>query len=135
MKALALVMLIATSASASPAADIPTQVKEAFALAEGMKMAVADYAAEHNAFPANNEEARLPAATLIQGRYVAQSAVDGSKMTFEFGPGSDASIQSKHLTMVGQLTDGKVSWSCQSEDLPASACPADCSCPSPSASP
>ena len=128
MKALALVMLIATSASASPAADVPTQVKEAFALAEGMKMAVADYAANHNAFPANNEEARLPAATLIQGRYVAQSAVDGPKIVFTFGPRSDASIQTKHLTLVGKITDGAVAWTCQSEDLPASACPSDCSC-------
>ena len=128
MKALALIMLIATSASASPAADIPTQVKEAFALAEGMKMAVADYAANHHAFPANNEEARLPAATLIQGRYVAQSAVDGPKIDFTFGPGSDASIQSKHLTLLGKITDGAVAWTCQSEDLPASACPSDCSC-------
>lgn len=135
MKALALVMLIATSASASPAADIPTQVKEAFALAEGMKMAVADYATNHNAFPANNEEARLPAPTLIQGRYVAQSAVDGPKIDFTFGPGSDASIQGKHLTLVGELTDAKVSWTCQSDDLPASACPSDCSCPPPSPSP
>jgi len=129
MKALALMMLIASSAAAAPpAADVQTQVKEAFALAEGMKMAVADYAANHNSFPANNEEARLPAATLIQGRYVAQSAVDGPKIVFTFGPGSDASIQSKHLTLVGKLTDGKVSWTCQSEDLPASACPSDCSC-------
>ena len=130
MKAVALMMLIASSAAAAPApaADVQTQVKEAFALAEGMKMAVADYAAKHNAFPANNEEARLPAATLIQGRYVAQSAVDSSKMTFEFGPGSDASIQSKHLTLLGKITDGAVSWTCQSEDLPASACPSDCSC-------
>jgi len=130
MKALALMMFIASSAAAAsaPAADVQPQVKEAFALAEGMKMAVADYTATHNAFPANNEEAHLPAATLIQGRYVAQSAVDGSKMTFEFGSGSDASIQSKHLTLVGNLTDGKISWTCQSEDLPASACPSDCSC-------
>ena len=130
MKAVALMMLMASSAAAAsaPAADVQTQVKEAFALAEGMKMAVADYAATHNAFPANNEEARLPAATLIQGRYVAQSAVDGPKIDFTFGPGSDASIQSKHLTLVGNLTDGEVSWTCQSEDLPASACPSDCSC-------
>ena len=130
MKAVALMMLIASSIAAAPttAADVPTQVKEAFALAEGMKMAVADYAANHNAFPANNEDARLPAATLIQGRYVAQSAVDGPKIVFTFGPRSDASIQTKHLTLVGKITDGAVAWTCQSEDLPASACPSDCSC-------
>jgi len=128
MKALAVLALLTSSAAAAPAADIPTQVKEAFALAEGMKMAVADYAAKHNAFPANNEEARLPAATLIQGRYVAQSAVDGPKIDFTFGPGADASIQSKHLTLLGKITDGVVAWTCQSEDLPASVCPSDCSC-------
>lgn len=130
MKAVALMMLIASSAVAAPtpAADVKTQIKEAFALAEGMKMAVADYAAKHNAFPVNNEEARLPAAALIQGRYVAQSTVDGSKMTFEFGPAADASIQGTHLTLLGKISDGAVGWTCQSEDLPASACPSDCSC-------
>lgn len=135
MKALTLMLFVVFAsasdlAAAAPPANVQTQVQEALALAEGMKMAVADYAAKHEAFPANNEEARLPAATLIQGRYVAQSAVDGSKLVFTFGPGSDASIQGKHLTLVGTLNaDKTIAWVCQSDDLPAAAaCPADCSC-------
>ena len=131
MKALALMMFIASSAAAAsaPAADVQTQVKEAFALAEGMKMAIADYASHHDALPANNEEASLPEAGMIQGKYVASATVSPSRIDFEFGPGADASIQSKHLTLIGTLNaDKTVAWACQSEDLPADACPTDCSC-------
>ena len=128
MKLLALALL-AASAAASAAADVKPQVQEAFALAEGMKMAIADYASHHDALPANNEEARLPEAGMIQGKYVASATVSPSRIDFEFGPAADASIQSKHLTLMGTLNaDKTVAWACQSEDLPADACPTDCSC-------
>lgn len=42
MKALAAFALLASSAAAASSAAIPAQIHEAFALAEGMKMAVAD---------------------------------------------------------------------------------------------
>jgi len=128
MKLLALALL-AASAAASAAADVKPQVQEAFALAEGMKMAIADYASHHDALPANNEEASLPEASMIQGKYVASATVSPSRIDFEFGPGADASIQSKHLTLMGTLNDDHtVVWTCQSHDLPTSACPRDCSC-------
>ena len=128
MKLLVLALLVATGA-VSAAADVKPQVQEAFALAEGMKMAIADYASHHDALPANNEEASLPEAGMIQGKYVASATVSPSRIDFEFGPGADASIQSKHLTLIGTLNaDKTVAWACQSEDLPADACPTDCSC-------
>ena len=128
MKLLVLALLVATGA-VSAAADVKPQVQEAFALAEGMKMAIADYASHHDALPANNEEASLPEAGMIQGKYVASATVSPSRIDFEFGPGADTSIQSKHLTLMGTLNaDKTVAWACQSEDLPADACPTDCSC-------
>jgi len=128
LKLLALALLT-SSAAVYAATDVKPQVQEAFALAEGMKMAIADYATNHNALPATNAEAQLPDAGMIQGKYVASSTVSPSRIDFEFGPGADASIQSKHLTLVGTLNaDKTVAWACQSNDLPADACPTDCSC-------
>lgn len=121
-------VLLAASFVASATPTVRPEVQEAFALAEGMKMAIADYASHHNSFPSNNAEAMLPDASMIQGLYVVRSTVSPSQIEFEFGPEADASIQSKHLILSGVLqNDRTIQWACQA-NLPQAACPDDCSC-------
>ena len=62
------------AAQSAPAAHHPSAaaVSEAFALFDGAKAAVADYGSHHGYdLPADNAAARLPAASLIAGKYVA----------------------------------------------------------------
>jgi type IV pilus assembly protein PilA len=117
-------------AGAQPHYSLPDQVKEALALADGMKVAVAEHLATKGVFPNDNGEAGLPDGSLIRGKFVTRATVHGEQIEFEFGGDADASLQGKHLLVVGKLLkDGNgLEWTCRSVELPASACPRSCDC-------
>lgn len=117
-------------AGAQPHYPLPDQVKEALALADGMKVAVAEYVATRGVFPSDNGQAGLPDSSLIRGKFVTSATVHGGQIEFKFGGDADASLRGKHLLMVGKLIkEGSgVEWTCRSVELPPSACPRSCDC-------
>ena len=128
-----LLTLVAASPTLTDYTDRKIQTREASFLADGMKVAVGEFVNKYNRLPASNEEAGLPAPTLIHGKYAASGAISGSRITFEFGPRADASLVGKHLffeavlRMKEQRVDS-IAWYCKSEDLPQEACPKSCTC-------
>jgi type IV pilus assembly protein PilA len=125
--------LIAAASGAPAGASLQAQVREAVLLADGMKIAVGEFVSKTNRMPASNEEAGLPAPTLIRGRYVASGAVSGSRISFEFGPGANSLLVSRHLFFEGipKMEEGRVvslMWICRSDDLAQEACPSSCDC-------
>jgi type IV pilus assembly protein PilA len=106
------------------------QVNEALALADGMKVAVAEHVATTGTFPDTNGQAGLPDSTLIRGKFVTSATVHGERIEFEFGGDADAALKGKHLIVVGKLLkEGNgLEWTCRSVELPASACPSSCDC-------
>jgi hypothetical protein len=125
--------LLAAAPGAPSSESLQAQVKEASSLADGMKVAVGEFVNNNNRLPASNEEAGLPAPTLIHGRYVASGAVSGSRISFEFGPGADRSLVGRHLFFEGILTseEGRfvsLAWRCKSDDIAQDACPKSCVC-------
>ena len=128
----ALALALCGGALAAGSKSPKEQAWEAVALADGMKTAVAHFAAKSGRLPTSNEEAGLPAPTVIHGRYASSGTVSGDRITFEFGPGADASLVARHLifdaSLKGEGERAEVTWTCRSEDIAQDACPNDCSC-------
>jgi type IV pilus assembly protein PilA len=125
--------LIAATSAVPSDTDPKAQLREASALADGMKVAVGEFIANNNRLPESNEEAGLPAPTLIRGRYVASGAISGPRIIFEFGPGADKSLVSRHVAYEAELhfEDGRfvsLMWRCKSEDIAQEVCPKSCVC-------
>ena len=126
-------ILIAATPAVPSDTDPKAQIREASALADGMKTAVGEFINNNNRHPESNEEAGLPAPTLIRGRYVASGTISGNRIIMEFGPGADKSLVSKHVFYEAEMhsEDGRfvsVMWRCKSEDIAQESCPKSCVC-------
>lgn len=99
-----------------------SQVTEAFNLTEGQKPAVVAAKAENGRCPSNGE-AGIAAATLIKGDYVDMVTVGQSSeglcsisATLKSGENTNINenIAGGTITLVGDITDGSVDWTCSS---------------------
>lgn len=130
----AILSTLIAATSAVPSDTGPkAQAREASVLADGMKVAVSEFIAQNNRLPKSNEEAGLPAPTLIRGRYVASGTISGPRISFQFGPAADKSLVSRHLFYEADMKfeDGRfvsLMWRCKSKDIAQEACPESCVC-------
>ena len=94
-----------------------SQMSEAFNLAGGQKGAVVETEANKGAWPANNAEAGIAAATDITGKYVAQVEVGTSGVitaTMKGAGSVSEKIQGKTLTLTPNKNEGSYDWKCSS---------------------
>lgn len=101
----------------------PEAVKEAFALFEGSKMAVEDYALHHDfRMPADNDAAGLPGdPDLMNGKFVRRVAVTHGVIAavLRDKPGSMATAGSVRVVPHADSTRKSLVWTCESPDIPA----------------
>lgn len=96
---------------------IRAQVSEGAVLADGVKVAVAEYYGNRNAYPADNAAAGLPDAAQLHGQYAQRVQVDDGVITVVYGGGvANPKISGKVLVYVPQDTGhGSLEWHCNTE--------------------
>jgi len=103
-------------------AATPEAVKEAFALFEGAKMAVADYAAHHDfRMPANNDAAGLPDdPNLVNGKFVRGVSVRDGVIVAMLREKPDSVSTAGSVQLVPRRDGANMSmvWACESADIP-----------------
>lgn len=109
---------------------IRSQVSEGATLTDGAKTAVAEYYANKDTFPSNNESAGLAAAGSIQGSYVASVTVDAGIITAEFSKTSpqkaNGKIDGKTFVLSPVATGGSTTWTCNGGDVDPKYLPTSC---------
>ncbi|MBK1644521.1 prepilin-type cleavage/methylation domain-containing protein [Thiocapsa imhoffii] len=106
------------------------QMSEALALASGLKTPVAEIASASGLADADSASNGLPAATDVNGRFVAQVAVADGVITATMRAAAPVAtaLQSATLTLTPTAGPGSVSWACTSSLSAASPqlLPPDC---------
>ena len=89
------------------------QVTEAFNLAGGLKIQVADVYADQGALTniASGADG-IPAAADVNGKYTTQVAVDDGVITATIGGDASALVSGKTLELEPATNDGSISWTC-----------------------
>ena len=101
------------------------QVSEAFSLASGLKIQVADVYADKGALTdiASGADG-IPAATDVTGKYTTQVAVAAGAITATIGGDASALVATKTVTLTPTVNNGSIEWGCAStadaKYLPAS---------------
>ena len=93
---------------------IRSQVSEGLNLSGPLKNAVATYAIDRGAFPADNADAALLPPASYTGKYVDSISVNGNTISILFGNDANASINGQVLNLVAVNNGGSVSWDCVS---------------------
>jgi type IV pilus assembly protein PilA len=91
---------------------IRSQVSEGPTLAEGVKLAVAEYYANNGAFPADN--IAIGYTSTVSGTYVTDITNTGGSVVISYGPPkAHTKIQGQTLAITaGVNTNGDIAWSC-----------------------
>lgn len=110
---------------------IRTQTSEGLALSRGVEAAMIRYHEKHDRWPNNNDQAQLPPANQVHGRYVdsVNVAADG-QIIIHFGtlPPTQANAALAGKTLVLKAVSGpqQWSWQCSSSEIAAKYLPASC---------
>jgi type IV pilus assembly protein PilA len=91
---------------------IRSQVSEGPTLAEGVKIAVAEYYANNGIFPTNNVQIGYTAT--VSGSYVTNIANQNGSVVIQYGlPKAHTNIVGQTLSLTaGVNTNGDIAWSC-----------------------
>ena len=91
-----------------------SQMSEALNLAGGQKGAVTEYRADKGAWPTDNTQAGVAAATDIKGNYVDNVAIASGVITATMkSTGVSQGIQGKTLVLSPVSEAGSISWKCK----------------------
>lgn len=102
---------------------IRAQVMEGFSLAEGPKLAVAEYYYSNGAFPTTQEEAGLQSANAYAGKYVSRvdAITEPGHVLVHFdssgGQQANAAIGGLQLGFAAVVTDGSIQWICTDRNI------------------
>ena len=106
---------------------VKSQVSEGTVLAYRARAAFEVYLEDHGEIPANNEDADLPPASEVNGKYVSQINIEGGEIIVVYGKAVDESVAGKTVVFVPDLSnDHDVSWTCTSPDIPDKWLPSMC---------
>lgn len=110
-----------------------SQVAEGAMLADGMKAAVAEYHAQHAAFPADNAAAGLGAPEQISGSFVSRMTVhaDGrieATYSAQSPQAANAALDGATLEFTPQASGDGITWQCSSATIAQKWCPGSCTC-------
>ncbi len=90
---------------------IRSQVSEGPTLAEGVKLAVAEYYANTGGWPPTNAE--IGYTSTVSGTYVLTIANTAGSVAVTYGQKAHTKIQNKHLAITaGVNANGDIAWSC-----------------------
>lgn len=110
-----------------------SQVSEANSIANGMKAPIAEYRQNHDAFPASNAEAGLPAPADLAGSYVASTeVVEGGRLVATFSAQApqkaNTALDGSSLLFTPVAQGDSIEWQCSSDTLRQKWCPSACTC-------
>ncbi len=95
---------------------IRAQVVEAFSITGELKASIRDYYKDRGRFPANNDEAGVPAPRHLIGNYVKKVEVIDGAMHVEFGNYVNSTLMGQTLTIrpifVSESPTSPISWAC-----------------------
>lgn len=91
---------------------IRAQVAEGLSLADGAKVVVAEYQANHGSLPADSTAAGYSGAT---GKYVTGTAIANGVITATFGGSANSNLTDSTISLTPTVTStGNLSWNCTS---------------------
>ena len=92
---------------------IRAQVSEGLSLAEGAKVVIWDYYAQHGQMPDSNASAGMAAPNAVTGNYVTSVDITGGKITIVYGNKANAVLLGKKLYLSGTASGGDtIQWTC-----------------------
>jgi Tfp pilus assembly major pilin PilA len=123
-----LAILAAISIPAYQDYVIRAQVSQGVVMAEGAKLAVAEYYLSHNHLPPDNSSAGLAQSASLAGKYVSSVAVSDGKITVAYDTAAaNSTIRDKVLVLTPSNTsNGILGWSCADSTLPSKDLPPSC---------
>lgn len=92
---------------------IRAQVAEGLSLADGAKVVVAEYHANHGTLPADSKTAGYSGAT---GKYVTGTAIANGVITATFGGAANSNLANSTISLTPQAdtNTGNLTWNCTS---------------------
>ena len=109
---------------------IRAQVSEALSLAQGARVAVAEFRQETGNFPADNGTAGLEDPTDISGRLVdsvtVSATADNGIITVRMNDDNFGGANGTDIILTAEDNAGSLEWTCSSADLPDSQLPGAC---------
>ena len=120
---LAIIAILATMMVPSQGhRNIQTQVVESVELVDGYKAAIEAYFRAAGSFPADNEQAGMPAPELLMGNYLQRVDVLDGAMHLMMGNKFPASLQGSVVSLRPLLVEGSpsspISWVCGYDEVP-----------------
>ncbi len=94
--------------------SIRAQISEGLNLSGPLKNAVAEFHNDNGAFPIDNTDAGLGAASGYSGNYVDSISVNGAVISIEYGNNANAQISGETVILTAIGNTGSVSWICGS---------------------
>ncbi len=94
--------------------SIRAQISEGLNLSGPLKKAVAEFHNDNGAFPIDNADATLEAATGYSGNYVDSISVNGPVISIEYGNDANAQISGETVILTAKGNIGSLSWTCGS---------------------
>ena len=105
---------------------IRAQVAEGITLAGPAQHAVAEYRIGNGAYPVDNSDAGLEAATAYSGNYVSSVTVTGADVAVTYGNDANVAIAGRTVTLTAVGNLGSISWNCTSGAIASFYLPAVC---------
>jgi Tfp pilus assembly major pilin PilA len=106
---------------------VRSQVAEGVVLADGAKVAVAEYFSNNGKFPSDNAAAGLNDSSAVSGKYVSGVQISQGRVIVAFdNPASSPAIRSGLLVLTPSVNGGDIAWSCTDSTLPNADLPAAC---------
>ncbi|OIQ72235.1 fimbrial protein precursor [mine drainage metagenome] len=91
---------------------VRAQVAEGLSLAEGAKVAVWDYYAQHGQMPSSNASAGMALPASVTGNYVKSVNIAGGKITIIYGNQANTALNNKTLYLSGAASGDTLQWTC-----------------------
>ncbi|MDH3747998.1 MAG: pilin [Gammaproteobacteria bacterium] len=93
---------------------VRAQVSEGLNLTGPLQSAIAEYYNDYGAYPTDNGDAGLDAATNYSGKYVDGISVNGAVISIQYGKDANAQINGETVTLTAAPNLGSMNWDCAS---------------------
>lgn len=94
--------------------SVRAQVAEGMNLAGPVQAAVAEYWYDNGAYPADNADAGIAAATAYSGNYVTGVSANGANVEITYGNKANIQIAGQIVVLRAVPSNGSISWDCAS---------------------
>ncbi len=91
---------------------IRAQVSEGLSLAEGAKVVIWDYYAQHGQMPSSNTSAGMVSPGSMTGNYVTSVNIANGKITVTYGNKANTALTNKTLYLSGAASGNTLHWTC-----------------------